>query len=88
MAILTKVILLLIGSEQDVYFLIQMRVINKEEEKYGQKFKSESSEKGGRKALAEYNRMNRGPIVQMNTGTRVHTDQRKKKPKHKNRMFE
>lgn len=45
MAILTKVILLLIGSEQNVYFLIQMRVINKEEEKYGQKFKSESSEK-------------------------------------------
>lgn len=34
--------------------------------------------KGGKKALAEYNRMNRGPIAQMNTGTRVHTDQRKK----------
>lgn len=44
--------------------------------------------KGGKKALAEYNRLNRGPIAQMNTGTRVHTDQRKKKPKHKNRIFE
>lgn len=44
--------------------------------------------KGGKKALAEYNRMNRGLIAQMNTGTRVHTDQRKKKPKHKNRIFE
>lgn len=44
--------------------------------------------KGGKKALAEYNRMNRGPIAQMNTGTRVHTDQRKKSPKHKKRIFE
>ena len=41
--------------------------------------------KGGKKALAEYNRVT-GP--DMNLGTRVHADERYKKPKHKNRAFD
>lgn len=44
--------------------------------------------KGGKKALAEYNRLNRVTGPDVNLGTRVHTDERYKKPKHKNRTFD
>ena len=43
--------------------------------------------KGGKKALKEYNQKKRGPIAGMNTGTRVHTDQRYKDPKHKGKLY-
>lgn len=50
--------------------------------------KKELLKKGGKKALAEYNRKRRSPIANMNTGTRTHMDVLHKKPKHKNRLLE
>ena len=44
--------------------------------------------KGGKKALAAYNRLNRVTGPDMNLGTRAHEDMRYKKPKHKGKMFE
>jgi hypothetical protein len=43
---------------------------------------------GGKKALENYNRLNRATGPDMNLGTRVHEDLRYKRPKHKNRVFE
>ncbi|MCD8083575.1 MAG: hypothetical protein LUE86_08770 [Clostridiales bacterium] len=43
---------------------------------------------GGKKALKKRGALDRAPMVPMNTGTRVHADQRYKDPKHKGRMFE
>lgn len=43
--------------------------------------------KGGKKALADFNRLNRVTGPDMNLGTRAHEDLRYKKPKHKNRLF-
>lgn len=39
---------------------------------------------GGKKALKKYNDSKRATVALMNTGTRVHTDKRYRKPKHKN----
>lgn len=44
--------------------------------------------KGGKKALANYNKLNRATGPAMNLGTRVHEDTRYKRPKHKGKMFE
>lgn len=52
------------------------------------KLKEELLKKGGKRAVKEYAELNRGPVVQMNTGTRVHTDKRHKQEKHKGKMFE
>lgn len=38
---------------------------------------------GGKKALKEFNRKRRAGTVPMNTGTRVHTDAKHRKPKYK-----
>lgn len=44
--------------------------------------------KGGKKALADFNRLNRVTGPDMNLGTRAHDDLRYKKPKHKAKLFE
>ena len=44
--------------------------------------------KGGKKALADYNKLNRATGPEMNIGTRVHEDARYKRLKHKGKMFE
>lgn len=41
-----------------------------------------------KKALGNYNRLNRATGPSMNLGTRTHEDLRYRKPKHKGKMFE
>lgn len=50
--------------------------------------KTQLLKKGGKKALKEYNALNRIPPAMMNIGTRTHTDARHKTPKHKNKIYE
>lgn len=44
--------------------------------------------KGGKKALADFNRLNRVTGPDMNLGIRTHEDLRFKRPKHKERLYE
>ncbi len=43
---------------------------------------------GGKKALKEFNKKNRIPLVPMNTGTRVHLDKLHKREKHRKNLEE
>lgn len=62
--------------------------VSRREEKMEKNIRIGLLKKGGKKALEQYNKLNRVTGPAMNLGTRVHQDMRYRKPKHKAKLYE